>query len=316
MGRRRRSQAVGLTAAILVLAGLGLIIPFPFLEITASAVRPGAIRADSTPDVAAKAEEAGFRVRSVWQEPGGDEVKPKKAPRRTAKGCTNGCETVRWSACDRNGMDGPGYAQQLRNGPVPQDLQAPGCAEARTACLYRGGGALTEVFFRESGNDAFVRTRTECAGGRAPMSEQGVGRELHRTLTTLVPAQKPGVQPKGRALINIPTIFYAGQPATLDRRLSMGGTAVQISATASFAWRFEPGVVRRWATPGGPYPAMDVTYTYTKPGRRQIVLETTWRGSFQVGGGDWRPIPGVVTQRSTPLSLTLVESRPQLVAPD
>ncbi len=192
---------------------------------------------------------------------------------------------------------------------------APEACEDSTVCALQGGGQATEVFRLRPGDSAYESLGLRCPNGRAA-SPAAVGERLRSPFAAMVPKQRPGVQPKGRALVHVPTIFYAGQPATMNRTVRVQGVNVRIHATATFSWQFDRGVRKTFSEPGAPYPNMDVTHTYDRTGKRRVRLTTTWRGQYQIGNGLLRPIPGTVQQLSSPMSITIVESRPQLVAPD
>lgn len=169
---------------------------------------------------------------------------------------------------------------------------------------------------RRQPGTAFQLAYSRCTGGGEPLTPAQLGRRLSESFQRLAPPQRPGLQPVGRALVNMPTIFYAGQPATMDVAVPVPGAEVRISAKAAYTWNFGDGSRTTVDVPGAPYPNKDVTHTYRQSGERRITLTTTWRGSYTVAGDGPYPISGVVRQVSRPLDLQVVTARAQLVAGD
>ena len=65
---------------------------------------------------------------------------------------------------------------------------------------------------------------------------------------------------------------------------------------------------------GGPYPEGDITKTYTRAGDFTVRVDVTYAGEFRVNGGQWIDIPGDVTIRGTPETLTVKTAHAVLVA--
>ncbi len=141
-------------------------------------------------------------------------------------------------------------------------------------------------------------------------------REVRRMFQTLMPPPDASFQPARTVLINIPTIFASGQPKSVTRDFTPFGVHVRISAQAQWRWTFDKGVVEHRAAPGGKWPNDEVQYTYRVPGKRQVRVQTTWRGTYSLDGGPSRPVIGTVEQTSPWLPLTAVSSTPELIAGD
>jgi hypothetical protein len=154
-----------------------------------------------------------------------------------------------------------------------------------------------------------------CLGGPANVITPGeLAGALRRPFEQLLPAQRPGFQPRVGALVQLPTIFYSGQPAGVSGTTRVFGFDVEITAEPTWTWRYEAGVTVSTALPGAPYPNKDVTHTYTTTGARTVGLTTTWRGAYTVADDPSRPIRTPVVQATT-LPLRVYQARSELVAP-
>src|SRR5699024_7172616 len=110
------------------------------------------------------------------------------------------------------------------------------------------------------------------------------------------------IQPAvGDILVNAPTIVYTEATAqtftTTLLRQTRDVRAVPDTFTCTFADGTDPLVTTE---PGRPYPALDLTHAYTRPGDYAITLTTTWTGTYRlVGSSTWYPVAGVATTTST-----------------
>ncbi|MFN8073808.1 MAG: PKD domain-containing protein [Kineosporiaceae bacterium] len=130
-----------------------------------------------------------------------------------------------------------------------------------------------------------------------------------------LPPGQGHVQPSNRpVLINYPIILYVDvQPVLLTTTVL--GAAVEVEALpASYTWTFGDGGTLTSAQAGGPYPDMTNTHTYTRPGRREVHLTTTYSGRYRVSGStEWLPIAGTAQVTSAPVALEVIETRAVLV---
>jgi hypothetical protein len=185
---------------------------------------------------------------------------------------------------------------------------------AATATCARPGTIRYAVYFRRVGQ-SWRPVDEVCLGGPGSVITPGeLAGALRRPFEQLVPAQRPGFQPRVGALVQLPTIFYSGQPAGVSGTTRVFGFDVEITAEPTWTWRYEPGVAVTTTLPGAPYPNKDVTHTYTTTGARTVGLTTTWRGAYTVAGDPPRPIAMPVVQ-TTSLPLRVYQARSELVAP-
>lgn len=194
------------------------------------------------------------------------------------------------------------------------------CPAAQRSCPQ--GGYLVWVFttttITNPSSDAWEMINTRCVTAREP------GRRAEREAPALdeaafrrlkLPAAGLHLQPMGRpVLINVETNSYASADAvTLTTTLL--GTAIEVQATpARFTWDYGDGTVRTTSDPGHPYPNMTVAHVYTRPGRYQVTLTTTYTGRYRVQGSpDWLPVDGTAEVASQPVMLEAIETRAVLV---
>lgn len=296
---RRRNRGVVVGAVLLGMSGL-----WPVMGAPAAAAPPEASAClDCTTQTSVHANAGGFVGERALFFPGEGLV-------RGADGSGNcdGCEWQLKAFCQF------GYAGDAETFAT----ESSNCGSSSARCFVGDEEGLDYfVLFRSRENPEWTMRDRVCQVGPGPLRESDLARAVVRRFQELVPRPQPGRQPGGPALIRKPVIFYAGQPSSMARSVNVLGAPVQIRARADYEWSFGDGSSESFAVPGGPYPNMDVTHTYTDPGAYTARLTTTWRGTYRLPGDSAdRPIPGTVVQTAPPLRLRLVESAPQLVAPD
>lgn len=134
-----------------------------------------------------------------------------------------------------------------------------------------------------------------------------------------------GIEPRGNVtLVTLPTYFQTSwprtgfQPGEVDRvdPARMAGFRVEIRPTVKrVTYDYGDGSTSGPTTSlGGPYPEGDVTKTYTRAGDFTVRVDVTYAGEFRVDGGPWIDIPGDVTIRGTPETLSVRTAHARLVA--
>lgn len=130
-----------------------------------------------------------------------------------------------------------------------------------------------------------------------------------------LPAGGVHVQPGTlRTLVNVETNVYVSARA-VTLRTTVVGRPVRVRATpVGFRWSFGDGGVLATTDPGGAYPAMTTTHVYRRPGVVAVGLVTRYRGEYSVAGGPWLPVDGEAEVASSPVRVTVVQARAELVA--
>jgi hypothetical protein len=122
------------------------------------------------------------------------------------------------------------------------------------------------------------------------------------------------VQPPSlRTLVNVDTnVYVEARPTVLTTTLL--GQPVQVRATpVRFTWSFGDGGSLRTQDAGGPYPQMTTTHVYRRAGLVTVQLVTSYTGEYSVAGGPWLPVDGEADVPSGAVTLTIVETRAELV---
>ena len=124
-----------------------------------------------------------------------------------------------------------------------------------------------------------------------------------------LPALQARTQPRDKTLVNFATIFYA-EPQTFTRTLTLLGQSVDVEAEpTSYTWHYGDGSSATTSTPGAPYPAKDVTHSYTDAHTTvQPSVDVTYSARFRVGNGAWQTIPDTVTIAGPAASLRISEA--------
>ncbi len=139
---------------------------------------------------------------------------------------------------------------------------------------------------------------------------------VRRVVTTYLPDAQPSFQPAEGGIVNLPTIFAAGEPQAMQTKtFDVLGFSVVVSAKARWEWTFDDGVVESFAGPGGSYPDMSVAHTYEGPGARAVSVTTLWRGTFTIDGDGPFPVPGPELAKTVgPVQVPVREAHSELVA--
>ena len=168
---------------------------------------------------------------------------------------------------------------------------------------------------RRPGETGFTYVGSTCIAPGAPLTVDAITPRVRDHFLDLLPDQHPSVQPAGGALVNVPSLFAAGQPGSIGRdTFDLAGFRVEVTAGARWTWDFGDGSRGTYDRPGGPYPNQDVTHTYTTTEDRTVVLTTTWNGAFLVDGlGPFTIAGPPVTQVSGPIALPVRAARSELV---
>lgn len=112
-----------------------------------------------------------------------------------------------------------------------------------------------------------------------------------------LPTLQVAYQPEGAALIKVPVIFFTDLPTSFTKDIRILGELVKIKVKPRSLWNFGDGSVLLTSKPGRPYPATDITHSYSVPGTYLVTVATIWSGTFTIAGIT-KEIPGVIRQVS------------------
>jgi hypothetical protein len=198
----------------------------------------------------------------------------------------------------------------LESGPNDRAL----CAGAMVGC-DNPLDLRFRVYLRH-GTGPWVLQGTVCLGpGERPTSVTDIGAAVRERVVNYLPDAHPSFQPKAGGIVNLPTLFAAGENATLRTEpFDVLGFTVVVTATARWEWTFEPGDTEGFAEPGGGYPDQSVSHTYAAPGERQVSLTTYWKARFTVNGEGPFAVPGPdLTKTAGPVVVAVRAAHSELV---
>ena len=193
------------------------------------------------------------------------------------------------------------------------------CAAAVTACARRTPpmpGAMLFWIFRGTDPAALAEVGSVCLGADDFVDPEQLARDVSARVADFLALARPQLTsaPADRLLVNLPTVWWAQDPATATPAvesprqvtLTVDGVSVTLTATAAWHWTFGDGAD---ANPGGAgvafslahdprtdpgYYAEGVLHTYHAAGRYPVSLTVTWSPSYeltyQVGHWDTTPV--------------------------
>ena len=206
------------------------------------------------------------------------------------------------------------------------------CAGAVQACAgntpAQGQGPQVRLYRREVDakgvpiSAAWLPIGTTCFPELVPGEPVlGIGLILAAFHNTAWAKPVAHTQPEGNVtLVTLPTFFEVTWPAAGFRPgqidpVTLMGRRVQIRPTSNgFTYLFGDGSSPlQTDSPGGIYPDGDITHAYAKAGVDRVQIDITYGGEFSVEGGEWIPIPDLVTVAGAPQTLTVKTANARLV---
>ena len=199
----------------------------------------------------------------------------------------------------------------LQNGPEESSVL---CMGAVSTC-EEPGELRYRVYLRRGGGPWMIQG-TVCIGLEdRPPTVADVGQAIRTRVVNYLPDASPSFQPRAGGIVNLPTVFSAGEPAVMRTEpFDVLGFTVVVTAKARWEWAFDNGVVQEFDSPGGAYPDMSVAYTYETPGARDVTVTTYWRAEFTVNGDGPFSVPGgEISKTAGPMAVPVREARSELI---
>lgn len=210
--------------------------------------------------------------------------------------------------------------------PACDTMSPSGCV----ATYICDDGTPAATWFQLTDEGEVLDQYTQCPGDPAPAPEQDtqaavdIPAEVLRAFKEVtLPDSTITVQPPGgETLVNLPTILStSAERHQIPVRLGRVSLDVLLEVWPSnFAWRHGDGTNQSTTTPGRPWTegadiADLITHTYAKTSDAlDLSVDTTWAAQFKVvGQPDWRPVDGTVTISGAPVTVAVLEAKPQLV---
>jgi hypothetical protein len=197
----------------------------------------------------------------------------------------------------------------MNNGPGDDFM----CMNAAEACPQPG---IFYTVYLKHGTGPWETVDTICLGpGEGPVPAADVAAKVRDVVVTYLPDAAPSFQPAQGGLVNLPTLFAAGEPESVTTEpFQVLGFTVVVTATAHWDWTFDRGVEQGFDKPGGAYPNDDVSWTYASAGERDVSLTTTWDATFTIDGGGPYTVPApAITKTVGPIPVPVREARSALV---
>jgi len=210
------------------------------------------------------------------------------------------CVNCEWTISPACFVDGPAEASMCAGG-------ANGCAAA--------GDIRYRVYLRIP-PAPWQLVDTVCLGpGERPVSVADIGAAVRERVVNYLPDAAPSFQPVSGGLVNLPTIFAAGEPGSIrTEEFDVLGFRVVVTATARWEWTFDRGVTEAFTEPGGAYPDRSVSYTYAGSGPRTVSVTTYWEAEFTVDGDGPFAVPGgEISKTAAPLDVPVRQAGSELV---
>jgi hypothetical protein len=217
------------------------------------------------------------------------------------KATATDCEDCQWSVSPACLDAGPSDSGMCAGGTV-------GCPNP--------GDLRFRVYVRH-GDGPWILVDTVCLGPTdRPPTVNDVGEVVRERVVNYLPDARPSFQPRAGGIVNLPTIFAAGEePRLVTDPFDVLGFTVVVTATARWEWTFEPGVTETFTSPGGGYPDRSVSYTYAGPGPRQVSVTTSWRAQFTVNGEGPFAVPGPeLTKTAGPFTVAVRSAHSELIS--
>lgn len=209
--------------------------------------------------------------------------------------------------------------------PACDTVGASGCLQA-----YRCPDGSPAITWEGRDKDGVLRAvDTQCPGespptGAAPTTPVDIPGAVLRAFERVdLPKSTINVQPPGgETLVNLPTILStSAERHQIAVRLNEVNLDITLEVwPTSFVWHHGDGTSQETTTPGKPWTegadtADLITHTYAKTSEGlDLSVDTTWSAQFQIAGQPgWRPVDGTVTITGTPVTVAVLEAKPQLV---
>jgi len=190
------------------------------------------------------------------------------------------------------------------------------CTGAFVGCP--AGQVRFQILLRRPPATDFAVVGTICLGGGQQLrTADQLAADVRDRFIELLPRAGPTFQPQGGALVNLPALFSANEPAVMGPiALRLSGYDISLTAAAQWRWTFGDGQVLVTERPGGAYPDRSVQHTYSAPGRFTVALATTWSGEFSVDGAGPFPVGGDPVTLSSSVPLAAREAGARLLSTD
>lgn len=142
-----------------------------------------------------------------------------------------------------------------------------------------------------------------------PVSLSAVSTTIPELVRQAVPTLTAGSLPANVSLTNLPTSFYAGQPAAHALPTTkVAGARVTIHLQPTWRWDFGHGQPLLTNSPGRRARNSAVQHVFPRRGIYRVRVETTWHATYDVNNTSGFTVSDVITQ-ATSFDLRVHEAR-------
>ncbi|MGV1035910.1 MAG: hypothetical protein ACOYD0_02635 [Candidatus Nanopelagicales bacterium] len=216
-----------------------------------------------------------------------------------------------------NGDDGSGCGSACQWWIVPMcDLAGEFSCEALGACATKGQRRYFVYYQGPGALDGVLQAAYCAVPGQRPVSTREVGQWVGQQIRDRAPKLRIGLQPRGGAVTQLPTIFRTGQPTSFQRSDSLAGVSVRFKAAARWRWTWGDGSHTDTTRPGGRWPDMSLTHTYRTDGNAGVGVRADWDAQFWVAGAGPFTVGGEPVVQHAQRTIKVRQARAVLVADD
>ena len=189
---------------------------------------------------------------------------------------------------------------------------------AHAACLSVTRGCaraaqLLRVWLSEDGGATWRDLGLVCIPPGGPVTIAQVGSSVAEEFERAIPETGLTYQPRRGVLPYLPVIFHSTQPSALPpSNHVINGVRVVLYPRPSWTWDFGDGASLRTSVPGSTYPDLAVSHTYSRGGRMQVRVTTSWNATYMIDDLGPFQVSLPVTQTAT-ATLPVGQARAVLV---
>jgi hypothetical protein len=123
------------------------------------------------------------------------------------------------------------------------------------------------------------------------------------------------VQPEGRTLVGLDTIFWTKMNDESWDNVNVAGERIDFRASPeAYVWDF--GDASRLSTlgPGAPYPHQTVTHAYHRSSGASVQVTVRWKAEYRREDETaWQAVPGLIDGLGVPRAILVASAHTQLV---
>ncbi len=163
----------------------------------------------------------------------------------------------------------------------PDDGAHAACMSVTRGCAR--GAQLLRVWVSEDGGATWRDLGLVCIPPGGPVTVAQVAAVVSEEFERSIPATGLTFQPRRGVLPYLPVIFHSTQPSDLPpSEHVINGVRVTLYPRPSWIWEFGDGASLVTTTPGSTYPDLTVSHTYSRGGRMQVRVTTSWSATYMI----------------------------------